>query len=904
MDVDGATEVGDLLPGSAAESTVASPRERTDRGSAGGLVKGDLVGRFIVVRKLGEGGMGVVLSAYDPNLERKVAIKVLRRRDLGGAGTAGRERLIREARAMAKLRHDNVVTVFEAGEHDGGVFIAMDYIDGGTLSAWLADRGFDGPPPTADDVRATLAMFIAAGRGLAAAHAVGMVHRDFKPDNVLIDDGDRPLVTDFGLAGLYEPVEVDLSVDEVLPGVRPSLGMTLTRTGDIMGTPRYMAPEQHEGTATDARTDQFAFCAALYRALFGTAPFEGDDYESLRASVIEGEVREPVDRGAVPATVRDAVMRGLSRRPDERFASMDELLEQLEWTPRSRMPWVIGGAVVVVSAVVAISIAIGMRRDTDAEGESRRVAERAAEACDCALITALVPEGARVTAVRPIPSGQGPRPWGPGTELLDTRQPTGQLAIPRGQHVIEYELDGDSYLYGVFSDGFGGDRAVTLPAPMTMLGYAFVPGGDVPVGDMMGTGDEVERPAATVHLDPYLIRRVEVGDELVSFDDAVSQVRSAGGRLATSAEWEWAARLGVAEGMLENAWEWTSSEFAPYPYVHAPGRVAGAGDTIEIRGGQRSGCRGGVGSGDRPVCQGDPSDVPRPSRRYEGRRDGAAQVRPVAIVDADASLSVELRLQTHTERDGPKTYRTRQELHPGDTMLVERFVAQWEQLDGGPAIIIETSDGFDCAMSTVFVTRGIPRERIAFAAVDGGRSGQFVVRLHPNQDYRAPGAGHRCIMADTVVEIMDTICFDGVEMRASSDAILDNMAATLAGNEDIRLVEVQGHVAASIAGDKQHIAATRARIVRAALIARGIESDRLVAVGYADRQPIGALVANRDNDDETAELAGLEAFEPAPATLGSAGHGGCNPERPDDRDDRIELLILERAPKPATPGSE
>ena len=271
------------------------------------------IGRFHVESKLGEGGMGVVLLANDPLLGRHVALKVLRRGDDGEGTEGARRRLLREAQGVAKLVHENVIVVHDVGTHDGQVYLAMEYVAGGTLRSWQAKRTW----------REVLATYVRAGRGLAAAHAAGLVHRDFKPDNVLVGDDGRVRVTDFGLVA---------AIGEA-PGVAaPSggeLGVAMTRTGTIMGTPRYMAPEQHAATGVDARADQFAFCAALYEALYDAPPFPDVDYFALRARVLAGDVAPVPADSNVPVAVRDAVLRGLRVDRDERFGSMAELLAVL-----------------------------------------------------------------------------------------------------------------------------------------------------------------------------------------------------------------------------------------------------------------------------------------------------------------------------------------------------------------------------------------------------------------------------------------------------------------------------------------------------------------------------------------------------------------------------------------------
>ncbi|HET6584115.1 MAG TPA: serine/threonine-protein kinase, partial [Nannocystaceae bacterium] len=214
------------------------------------------IARFAVLRRLGSGGMGVVYSAYDDELDRKVAIKLLRP-DL--FGDEGQLRLRREAQAVAKLSHPNVVGVFETGVHDGRVFVAMEFVHGRTLGAWsrAASHGWT----TIVDV------FLQAGQGLLAAHAVGLVHRDFKPDNVMVGDDGRVRVLDFGVARA-----VALPDAATAPG-DGALSSALTVTGAVVGTPAYMAPEQLAGETADARTDQYAFCLTLWEALFGESAF-------------------------------------------------------------------------------------------------------------------------------------------------------------------------------------------------------------------------------------------------------------------------------------------------------------------------------------------------------------------------------------------------------------------------------------------------------------------------------------------------------------------------------------------------------------------------------------------------------------------------------------------------------
>jgi tetratricopeptide (TPR) repeat protein/predicted Ser/Thr protein kinase len=311
-----------------------------------GLQRGDQLGRYTVLELLGQGGMGLVYAAYDPQLDRRVAVKVLRARGTRGATERARQRLLREAQAMAKLSHPNVVAVHDAGTVDNEVFIAMEFVDGMSLERWLAER------PRA--WREVVAVFAEAGRGLAAAHAVGLVHRDFKPANVLIDRAGRTRVTDFGLVYVGDPSSIASS--EVTSGERAALSRPHLTDGDgLLGTPAYMAPEQHARTGVDARTDQFGFCIALYEALFSHHPFGGDTVVELATAISVGQVREVPSDTDVPAHVRRVVMRGLSREPQDRWPTMEDLLAALLDDPaRRRRRWL--GAVAVVGGIVGVVV--------------------------------------------------------------------------------------------------------------------------------------------------------------------------------------------------------------------------------------------------------------------------------------------------------------------------------------------------------------------------------------------------------------------------------------------------------------------------------------------------------------------------------------------------------------------
>jgi len=289
------------------------------------------VGRYVMLARLGAGGMGVVYAAYDPDLDRRVAIKLMRAPHHGDA------RLLREAKAMARLQHPNVITIYDVGVHEGQVFVAMDIIDGTTLRGWLAE-----PRPW----REVLAAFTKAGQGLAAAHHAGIVHRDFKLDNVLVARDGRVLVTDFGLARVDVADEPSAEREVSLPPVTPATALTVT--GSLLGTPAYMAPEQHRGARVDARSDQFSFCVALYEALCREHPFAAPwTVETAMRAMEADRLRVPRTR-RMPARVLRALRRGLRYDPAERWPSMDALLAVVR--PRRALLWALSAAAIALVA--------------------------------------------------------------------------------------------------------------------------------------------------------------------------------------------------------------------------------------------------------------------------------------------------------------------------------------------------------------------------------------------------------------------------------------------------------------------------------------------------------------------------------------------------------------------------
>ena len=350
------------------------------------LQPGARIGRYQILGELGQGGMGVVYRAHDQDLGRDVAIKLVTTGDAPTDTLA--TRLLREAQALAQLSHPNVVAVYDVGRTDGGVFLAMELVAGEAGDVWLRKR---------PSWRQVLQVFRDAGRGLAAAHAVGLVHRDFKPANLIIGADGRVRVLDFGLArpaslaggGAAEAPDAAALGDDAptwdgageaptrppTPPTPPAdversspsspsrlLDTPLTQAGAIVGTPPYMAPEQHLGGGCDARTDQFSFCVAFYQALYGERPFEGSHYAELSNNIIKGNIKPPPAGSDVPAWLRAVVLRGLAVVPEKRWPSMDAVLEALSRDPdarRRRLLW--AGSMAALVAVAGVGAWRGLR---------------------------------------------------------------------------------------------------------------------------------------------------------------------------------------------------------------------------------------------------------------------------------------------------------------------------------------------------------------------------------------------------------------------------------------------------------------------------------------------------------------------------------------------------------------
>jgi tetratricopeptide (TPR) repeat protein/predicted Ser/Thr protein kinase len=328
-----------------------------------------LAGRYMVFDQLGQGGMGVVLAAYDTRLDRRVALKLLRPQEAPERSTSdGEARLVREAQAMARLNHPQVVAVYDAGPlEDGALFIAMEYVEGQTLRRWCEQQR--------RPWREVLEAYIAAGKGLAAAHAAGLIHRDFKPDNVLVGNDGRVRVTDFGLAranpGPSTPEQIPASLSS------ETWGSSLTVPGTLMGTPKYMAPELMRGEPAGLRSDLFAFCVSLYEALYGQLPFPAESMAEYYKARKEGRVTPPPPQSEVPAWVARAVIQGLQADPNQRPASMEALLATLQDDPEvKRRDWRRGVALGSAAVMLVGLAAWGWARQSAREPVCGRVERR------------------------------------------------------------------------------------------------------------------------------------------------------------------------------------------------------------------------------------------------------------------------------------------------------------------------------------------------------------------------------------------------------------------------------------------------------------------------------------------------------------------------------------------------
>jgi len=417
----------------------AASSRREPRSQPKSFEPGSRVGRYVIERVLGEGGMGAVYLAHDPELNRRVAIKLLHASM--SSNPEHKARFLREAQAMARVSHPNVVAVHDIVNLDDQLVVAMEYVEGSTLREWMKSPR---------SVRQIVELFRQAGAGLAAAHAAGLIHRDFKPGNVLIGVDGAVQVSDFGLARSADG-SADSPVPEAAPASDGLLGEALTQAGLVMGTPGYMSPEQMLLQPIDGRSDQFSFCVALHEALYGRRPFAGKALEELLRAIRERKYQPPRTRTQVPGWLREVVLRGLSPAPEERFPSMEALLLALARDPereeehgrdrvrrRVRRGVLLGALATVLVMVLAPT------------GAWRGFEERA--------------QGLLLTA--------RPRPWNPDVVLIAIDQPTiTQVGWPQPRHVQARMVEAftragvkavgiDSFLYLPARDGPQADEAL------------------------------------------------------------------------------------------------------------------------------------------------------------------------------------------------------------------------------------------------------------------------------------------------------------------------------------------------------------------------------------------------------------------------------------------------------------
>lgn len=342
-----------MIPPMKVDDTLLANTERPDRpmpSGSDGFVRGTIIGRYMVLGRLGAGAMGVVYAAYDPELDRRVALKLLLPNLSNEQPASGRTRLLREAQALAKLSHPNVVAVHDVGTYGDGVWVAMELVIGETLAEWGRERG--------RTWLERLRVLTEAARGVAAAHEAGLVHRDLKPENVMVGSDGRLRVMDFGLAhgrilAAAGPALADtLDSDSKARPEIAALALRLTQMGSVQGTPAYMAPEQWLGQEAEKATDQFGCCVMAWELFFGERPFAGETIMALAANVVSGQKRPPPRGSDVPGWLRRILERGLSTSVSQRWPSMDALLSALGRGMRRAQLWHTSTVIAGLSAVI------------------------------------------------------------------------------------------------------------------------------------------------------------------------------------------------------------------------------------------------------------------------------------------------------------------------------------------------------------------------------------------------------------------------------------------------------------------------------------------------------------------------------------------------------------------------
>ncbi|HWB80134.1 MAG TPA: protein kinase, partial [Nannocystaceae bacterium] len=441
--------------------TLTAPDERGRDDDA--LQPGTRVGRYRIDRPLGAGGQGVVLLATDPELDRKVAIKLLHSR-----APRLTTRLLREGRALARVEHPAVVRVFDVGEHGGRVFLAMEFFDGEDLAShWTSARLAP---------HARVATIVAAGRGLAAVHAAGLVHRDFKPKNVLVDRRGRVAVTDFGLVRTLDAASTDPNT-QTDPRVR-------------VGTPGYMAPEQLVRADVDARADQFAFCVALYEAWYGVRPFGGHDVAELIGAMVGRVARPPAGARKAPQWLRRVLERGLDADPQARFADMDELLAALD-----RRGGRVRGFVLAIAALVLVLAFVLLRPPTTTTSKPARVAAAVAaiESPGSAWTRARV-QAAILPAHEVLVKGEAQRARDLATALVESAERDGDATLANAALVVRGRAEVAQ-----------GERALGRRTLETALAAARASGDDATVANAaLELGDHDMNEGRLAHAEQWL----------------------------------------------------------------------------------------------------------------------------------------------------------------------------------------------------------------------------------------------------------------------------------------------------------------------------------------------------------------------------------------------------------------
>ena len=488
------------------------------------IPSGVSIGRYVVRNWIARGGMGDVYAAYDSNLNRKVAIKLVRVEDGTGIdGVDPKTRLLREAQALATLSHPNVVIIHDVGSYEDRVFIAMEFIEGATVSAWLHAQ-----PRT---WRAILKVFIAAGRGLQHAHEANLVHRDFKPENVMVRVDGEVRVMDFGLVRHVGAQETIAAPTSVPLGPRPmgDDGATaplvnasaVTETGALMGTPAYMAPEQFDGQPTDARSDQFGFCVALYEALYGVRPFSGPTMPALASNVRAGHIKSPPERSPVPINIWQALRRGLSVKPAERYPSMNELLADLQRYPEPLGRKVRATETLLTAADLASLLETLLQRPVQAkqqgDGSAHAGGVLAVYAGDGGAATALVhfdllaagSTAAALTALSPVIVQEASRAGRLPQALLDNLLEVANVltALIRSMSTARVRIQGIYPLPGSLPPGILG--ALETPSFLSSFEVAV---SDYPGGRITVMGLEPPTVATSRQLPQRLTRALIVDD--------------------------------------------------------------------------------------------------------------------------------------------------------------------------------------------------------------------------------------------------------------------------------------------------------------------------------------------------------------------------------------------------------